>query len=377
MAISKTVSFAELDDLFLDPLNPRLGRKNTGEDVPQEKVLELMRGWTLEELATSFLESGFWAHEALIVVEEELYGRRCKVVIEGNRRLAALKLLDDAYRGGSVSRRFKEIAQGFSRPDDLFKEIPYFIVDSREEVEAFLGFRHVTGIKEWHPAEKAEYIAKLIDDRGMTYQEVMRKIGSKTEAVRRNYISYRILKQLEEIEQWQIEEGESSISLENVEEKFSVLFLSLREVGVQRFLHVDIKAAPPEAKLPVPADKLEDLASFAAWLFGTEAHPPLFTDSRNITKFGKVLESATAVHYLKQSPNPSFDLAIQKAGADEPEILDRIQRATDEIEQALGRVHLYLESEDIQKAVNRLGRGAIELIKKFPAIYEELIGEKK
>ena len=32
----------------------------------------------------------------------------------------------------------------------------------------------------------------------MTYQEVMRKIGSKTPTVRQNYISYRLLLQMED-----------------------------------------------------------------------------------------------------------------------------------------------------------------------------------
>ena len=37
----------------------------------QEEVLDLMRDWVLEELAISYLESGFWTHEALLVVEED------------------------------------------------------------------------------------------------------------------------------------------------------------------------------------------------------------------------------------------------------------------------------------------------------------------
>lgn len=53
-----------VDDLNLDPLNPRLGRENTGNDVSQEKVLSLMQDWTLEELAVSFVENGFWPQEA-------------------------------------------------------------------------------------------------------------------------------------------------------------------------------------------------------------------------------------------------------------------------------------------------------------------------
>ncbi|MEJ7640402.1 MAG: hypothetical protein WKF75_21150, partial [Singulisphaera sp.] len=50
----------ELRNLFLDPKNPRLGRHNINKGLGQEAILELIKNWSLEELAVSFLESGFW-----------------------------------------------------------------------------------------------------------------------------------------------------------------------------------------------------------------------------------------------------------------------------------------------------------------------------
>ncbi len=96
MAISQTIEFTSVDDLYLDPKNPRLGRNQAGPDVPQAQVLELMATWSLEKLGQSFVESGYWIQEALIIVREELYGEDRLVVVEGNRRLAALQLLRDA-----------------------------------------------------------------------------------------------------------------------------------------------------------------------------------------------------------------------------------------------------------------------------------------
>ncbi|MFB1487858.1 MULTISPECIES: hypothetical protein [unclassified Thiocapsa] len=368
MAIHNQIQFAELGELFLDPLNPRLGRSNTNPEQSQDGVLELMRDWTLDELAVSFLESGYWPQEAMICVREELYGKESLVVVEGNRRLAAIRYLKRAFDGEPLSRKWKLLIDGATRPDELFSRIPYILADERGDVDAFLGFRHVTGIKEWKPAEKAEYIAKLIDQRGMSYEEVMRAIGSKTEPVRRNYIAFRVLRQLEQLE-------EEDISLQHVEERFSVLYLSLREPGVQDFLGVNVRASPEEAQHPVPDVKIRigNLANFVRWLFGTDKQDPLFTDSRNVGKFGKILESEVAVDYLKSTDHPSFDLAIQKAGAEESEIIELVKSATDSIELALGRAHLYRGSADLKKAVARLGSGAIELLRRFPEIHKELI----
>ncbi len=63
MAIKNEISYTSVDELMLDPLNPRLGRGNTGATVTQSTILSLMRDWTLDELAVSFLESGFWPQE--------------------------------------------------------------------------------------------------------------------------------------------------------------------------------------------------------------------------------------------------------------------------------------------------------------------------
>ena len=107
-------------------------------------------------------------------------------------------------------------------------------------------------------------------------------------------------------------------------------------------------------------------------MFGTKKKSPLFTDSRHVGKFAKILESPDTVKYLRSTPEPSFEVAVQKAGADEPELIDHVMRATDEIEQSLSRVHLHTDSEELQKAVRRFGRGALTLLKQFPDIHDEV-----
>lgn len=368
MAINTEIQYASLDELFLDPTNARLGRNNAGPNVKQHRVLELMKDFTLDELAVSFLESGFWPHEALLVVNENLYGKPALVVVEGNRRLAALSYLYDAVKGKPASKKWAEIAKGQHPPDRLFQRIPYLQIGSRKEIEAFLGFRHVTGIKEWKPAEKAEYIAKLIESSRMTYEEVMRKIGSKTPTVRQHYISYRLLLQME---------GEENISLRHVEEKFSVLYLSLRTEGAQKYLHIDIKADPKKARRPVPPSRLKALTHFALWLFGDENSDPIVKESRQVDSFGMILESSKAVQYLERSERPSFDAAFNLAGGDEPQIVRLIKKASDNIELALSRAHLHIKSKNLHSAVGRLGAGAMQILRLFPDIHRKVVdGER-
>jgi hypothetical protein len=358
MTISRNIDLMDIEELNLDPLNPRLGRANTAAELRQSKILSLMKGWTLEELATSFIESGYWPQEALLVVQEELYGKNRWIVIEGNRRLAALKFLHKAASGETVEAKWTELAEGLLPGDTLFTEIPVIKVSTRKEVESFLGFRHVTGIKEWKPAEKAQFIAHLIEKSGLSYDEVRRKIGSKTPTVRQNYISYRLLLQMED---------EDEISLEEVEKKFSVLFLSLRTEGVRTYLDIDIQADPDQARQPVPKDHLDNLRNFALWLFGDKKRLPVVRESRQVDDFGKILESKKAVEYLERSDRPKFEVAWQLAGGDEPELVRLLEDAADNVALALSGAHRYRKSKKLNRAVERLATDFAQLLTIFPA----------
>lgn len=363
MPTETDLQYASVEDLYLDPKNVRLGRRHIEEGLGQAQILELMRDWTLDELAVSFIESGYWTHEALLVVRETLEGQERLVVVEGNRRLAALKYLYQAVTDKPVSKLWADIAKGLTKKAEFFTRIPFLAISSRQKVEAFLGFRHVTGIKEWPPAEKAQFIAHLIEERHMTYGQVMRKIGSKTSTVRQHYISFRLLLQMEDQE---------AIDLEPVEEKFSVLYLSLRAEGVRKYLQIDIQAEPEAARRPVPQSRLRPLANFALWLFGDKKKSPIVTDSRQVDDFGRILASKQAVAYLERADAPSFEVAFRIAGGDEEEITKLIERAADAIEQALSRSHLYTESKDVQAAVVRCGKGAMQLLKQFPGVAEQI-----
>ncbi|MFO3797467.1 MAG: hypothetical protein ACK8QZ_09330, partial [Anaerolineales bacterium] len=271
--------------------------------------------------------------------------------------LAALKLLKSAFEGQPSSPAWAKMVEGKTANPALFDSVPYLLMPDRKAIDVFLGFRHVTGIKEWQPAEKAEYIAFLIDDRAMTYQEVMRKIGSKTEAVRRNYIAFRLLVQMKDTE---------GVDADSVLKKFSVLFLSLRTSGVQQFLNININAEPDEARIPVSNDHVDDLKDFSRWLFGDDSTLPIVPDSRQVDRFGKVLQSQEAVRYLRSLKRPSLDYAYVLAGGEEQELAELVEQAAFNIEQALSTAHLYTRSVRMTKAARRVTLGAAQLSRIFP-----------
>ncbi len=372
MAETTQIKEETLDHLFLDAKNPRLGRHNVEKGLSQDDVLELMKPWTLEELAVSFLESGFWPQEALIAVNEPIDKTKKSglVVVEGNRRLAALKMIDRTRSGVETSSKWKDLVSQF-KPEAFQRltNIPFILKPDRRSLQSYLGFRHVTGIKEWNPAEKAQFIAHLIEDEKLDYEQVRRRIGSKLPAVRMNYISYRLLLQMEG--------QDDQVDVDKVEDRFSVLYLSLRTEGVQNYLQIDIESEPKSARKPVPQSRLEELASFALWLFGKGDQKPIISDSRDVDEFGRVLLSRKAIEYLERTPQPSFEVARRMAGVDEDEISKHIERAADEIEEALKAAHHHKGSLRVQSAVRRAGVDAFQLLDVFPSIKSAVLSGEK
>jgi uncharacterized protein with HEPN domain len=202
----------------------------------------------------------------------------------------------------------------------------------------------------------------------LDYGEVMRMIGSKQQTVRQNYISYRLLLQAEET---------TNIPQENFEDRFSVMYLSLRTDGVQKYLQIDIKAEAEKVRREIPKIHKKALTNFALWLFGDDNRLPLFTDSRQVDNFGRVLENPDAVQYLERNENPSFDIALRMAGGDEPEIIKLVNKASDNIELALTRAHHYKKSKKLETAVERLGTDTRRLLELFPNTKDKIYQEKE
>src|SRR5947209_3550138 len=78
----------EVGELDLDPYNPRLAAHEEGRSQPE--LLRLMVAkFKLEELAESIVSAGYRPFDPLIGARE----KNRIVVLEGNRRVAAIKLL--------------------------------------------------------------------------------------------------------------------------------------------------------------------------------------------------------------------------------------------------------------------------------------------
>lgn len=92
MAETKLI-LTPVTSLHFDRSNPRLAEYGISTETTDDDILVILwEAMDVMELVQSIASSGFFPHEALVVSREH----NRNIVIEGNRRLAAVKvLLDD------------------------------------------------------------------------------------------------------------------------------------------------------------------------------------------------------------------------------------------------------------------------------------------
>src|SRR5688572_1818773 len=80
----------KVNDLHFDHSNPRLAEYGITPSTSEAEILKILwEAMDVRELVQSISASGYFPHEPLIVAQEKAKN----IVIEGNRRLAAVKVL--------------------------------------------------------------------------------------------------------------------------------------------------------------------------------------------------------------------------------------------------------------------------------------------
>lgn len=284
-----------LGNLRFDPENPRL--PPTVEGTDEGAVLTwMLSDSSLSELMGSIASHGYFPGDPLLVSpwaeagEEPNFqeGAEYKVV-EGNRRLAALKLLSglaEAPRRRSTVEELIAISAG-----QELDPVAACLFPKRDAILDYLGYRHITGIKEWDPLEKARYLRQLRTRASEhaappSNTELARTIGSKGPYVGR------LLAGLEALERLSVKPGlvESGLDIDDV--PFSLLTTAFNHDGIVNDLLKLDRADDPDLT-GVDEEGLEKLGE---WLFvPREKGNTALEDSRNMGLLSSIVGSPKAV----------------------------------------------------------------------------------
>jgi ParB-like nuclease domain len=347
---AKPVAFdsINIDKLRLDPLNPRLVTEAGASEATL--LAKLYAEESLDELVPSFLENGYFTEEPLVVVKgpDDTY-----VVVEGNRRLATLKLL--------LTPALRRPAQVGDWPTPTTEQrgalsaIPCVVYPNRESVLPFLGFRHITGAKKWRPFQKARFVAQLLEG-GQSLDHIQEVIGDGASATKKLYQDYVVYKQL--IEQL-------DFPPERVQDRFSLLEVVLGQRAIKTHLSIPMRLPDQKVDLIVPEDKLDDLEEITTWVFGTAARHPVINDSREISSLlAPVVRDANSLAYLRKTGD--LEAAYERSGGEEEFLLKKLTRIERLVQEVAGVLPLHAGDEAIGDTVRRISTLVDSLARQLP-----------
>lgn len=280
----------KVNDLLLDPENPRLPEDLRG--APQSALFNyLYDNAVLDELADSMLDNGFFEHEPLIVLKPDPNGQR--IVVEGNRRLAALMLI----HGLPAVEERKLLTEPTELQLERLREVPVYEVSSRDDVRRFLGYRHISGLKPWRPEAKARYIAEEVELANSHGDEnpflfVARRVGSNSQGIRNSYMAISILRHARE------ECGIDTLHVLN--ERFGVWLRSMNSPQIRSYIGLGDPRTYQEVRQALGELNCERLREVVGDLTPQKNRKAVLADSRNVTTYGLVIQNSEARRVLRQ-----------------------------------------------------------------------------
>lgn len=280
------------EELILDRDNPRLlPEAYSGEGISSEEdVIKALAQYDLEELLQSIAENGYLNIEPLYVIRE---GDKYKV-LEGNRRLAAIKLFrnPDLAKSCGVTLPSLGATQAASLDSILIYE-----TQDEENGWAYIGFKHINGPHKWDSIAKARFILRLYR-KGIPLPQISKMIGDTHDTIKKMLLGMTVLEQATEAEIFTAEDRHPSLKVL----PFSHLYTALTRKEYQQFLGIGKEFS----EHPVPQDKLENLEKVLRWIYGSkkdDAKPVIRSQNPDIKTLGTVLTNSRALSVLSTTNN--------------------------------------------------------------------------
>ena len=308
-------------DLCFDPDNPRLVEYVAGDSPNQRDLLRVLwQQMAVDELAMSIAASGYIDHEPLLAISEN--GRL--VVIEGNRRLAAVKLLLD--KTAREELRATDLPRISTSEARQLETLP-IIRTTREDAWRYLGFKHVNGPAKWDSYAKAQCVAQVHNGFDVPLVDIASQIGDKHNTVQRMYRALMVIEQAEAAGVFQRSNRFKSHF------SFSHLYTGLDYDGISSFVRLKDESA--ESKKPVPKSCLGQLGELCSWLYGDRAleQPPV-VESQNphLRQLDEVLKSSKATSSLRAGL--PLGVALEVSYGDERVFQNALIKAKEQLQKA-------------------------------------------
>ena len=296
------------------------------------------------ELVLAIAHSGWYDYEPLIVLSPD------NVVLEGNRRLAALRILADPALAKALGVPIPDEIVPSARPD----RIRVRHVGSRREARAYIGFKHVNGAFKWEPLAKARFAADWYADEE-NIEAIARRLGDTHLTVLRLVNGWNVLQQSQNLG-FDIEQRTAK--------RFALshLYTALARPTVRAYLGLqDVPRGQALHRDPVPEANKPQLLKLMSWLYGQTNDEPSIIRSQNpdLNRLTAVLGDSAATAMLEATRN--LAKAYGETESKSALFAQALMTATQQAEEASRLLGHYEGQEDLLRAGRNLDRTASSL----------------
>ncbi len=211
----------------LDFKNPRLVGYLKREALNSQKdlVIALANHYDVIDLCNNIVNNGYHLDETLIVIPDESDKQNRVTVLEGNRRLAACKILQkpELLKGTPLYSKISRIVKSpsYFLALNTINKINIVEIDGRAEAFAYIASKHTKeSIKAWSPyTQGAYYLSFKTPDTTLLEIRNMLKGAVDLATIKHKVLFYRLGEYILNLECWSIDERSE---LENTIDKLKV-----------------------------------------------------------------------------------------------------------------------------------------------------------
>jgi hypothetical protein len=257
--------------------------------------------FAVSELRDTIRELGFLPMDRLVVRKwrDSSADEPKFVVVEGNRRVTALKWLISQYEEGKAQLTPEQL--------ENYREFEALLLDESRAPQTakwiLPGLRHVSGIKEWGPYQKARMVHELRQS-GKSPQEVAQSLGLSTREANQLWRAFLALEQMKKDEEF----GEFADAT-----LYSYFVEVLKRANVRSWLAWD-----DEQQRFTNTQRLQQ---FYSWIRGTkgedgeDSSPAKLPEAKSVRELSVILEDPNAMAIFT-APDGTLTRALARVESD-------------------------------------------------------------
>lgn len=289
------VELIPLGNLDFDVDNPRFGAEVGTRQAQQQVLNHLVQTFGVDDVISSIAVNGYFVAEPMICRK---HGDRY-VVIEGNRRLASCLILAGDPRAedqAKMTAQYQKLQESSgSQPFNKVACIVFEAEESKHELLAYLGVRHIASSQGWDSYAKAAWIARAVKEHGISLADIAAMTGDQNKTVSHLLEGHYFIRQLIDTGYFDPNTSQRKGRGSNPKFPFSWVYTLLFSPAARAY--VGLEGEPREN--PIPQDKLQRAGMLLGRMFGTPGKPSAIDDSRDITRLARSLDDEKKVALLE------------------------------------------------------------------------------